>query len=135
VKQWRIDRLQCTRSLECKPGPTTAVSTDKEGMLIATGDTRGIVRGWKKQHGDIVSQVIFSGRRPVTCLAVSDDGERIAAGDDTGAVTIIHGEVVTRFMHATKDYEYECPVYSLAFTPDGERLVSGGVQSNTFVEH
>jgi cytochrome c len=60
---------------------------------------------------------------PVTSLAVSSDGELIAAAGLRGAVTVIRrdtGKTVSTLVGPG------LPVWSLAFHPDGKSLVTGG---------
>lgn len=60
---------------------------------------------------------------PVTSLAASTDGRMLAAGSPRGAVAVI--DVDARRVRFTLNGP-GLPVWSLAFTPDGRHLLSGG---------
>ncbi len=60
---------------------------------------------------------------PVTSIAASPDGAVIAAGSPRGAVAII--DVEARRVRFTLNGP-GLPVWSLAFTPDGRHILSGG---------
>jgi WD40 repeat protein len=60
----------------------------------------------------------------VTTAATSPDGKTLAVGTTGGAVLLLDGSTLTRT--ATLDLPGHGPVSGLAFTPEGDRLVSWG---------
>lgn len=102
------------------PTPLNAVAVSGDGEVIAAGadgvlrilDMRG------EQLGEIETQ-----RLPVIALGLSPDETRIAAASIRGSVAIIDRE--TRELLFTL-VGPGLPVWSLAFAPDGETLLTGG---------
>lgn len=97
------------------PGDMAVAAFSSEGAL-AVGGEQGGVRVWP-------------GLRPfhgapgyVTALVFSGDGDRLAAGTLSGAVTV--WDVATASTIA-KIYAAKCAVSTLAFSPDGRLLATG----------
>ncbi len=102
------------------PTPINALATAFDGEIIAGGaDGKVYIR---KEDGS-ERLTIDVQEMPVTSLAVSADGEMIAAAGLRGAVTIISretGRTLTTLVGPG------LPVWSLAFHPEGKILVTGG---------
>ena len=102
------------------PSPLNAVVIAPDGE-IATGSADGEVRFLMsdgKKEGEV--QV---GPTPIVALAISKDGTLIAAAGIGGAVAIVDRKArsVLRTLIGTG-----LPVWSVAFSPNGETLVTGG---------
>ena len=97
------------------------VHMEKEG-------TENWLDRWDAQTGERLGTWVLPPRYPVLDLAVSPDGSRAAVGGinlaaDRGSVTVVDlatGSTVTEFAGHPE------VVWSVAFTPDGEQLISGG---------
>jgi WD40 repeat protein/serine/threonine protein kinase len=93
-----------------------AMLTNGQTLISASGD----IRFWdvRTRHENALK---LSPRAGAICIALSADGRRLAAGDSDGRITIwdvaSHQEVATLEGHQE-------PVRRLAFTPDGDHLVS-----------
>ncbi len=102
------------------PTPINALATAFDGEIIAGGaDGKVYIR---KEDGSERLTVEVQ-EMPVTSLAVSADGEMIAAAGLRGAVTIISretGRTLTTLVGPG------LPVWSLAFHPEGKILITGG---------
>lgn len=102
------------------PTPLTSVAALRGGALaIGTGDGRVILTGANgARESEIEAQPT-----PVIALAVSPDGSTIAAAGLRGAVVLVDRE--TRRISRRVDGP-GLPVWSVAFTPDGRSLLTGG---------
>ncbi len=102
------------------PTPLNALQVVYDGEIVAGGaDGKVYIR---KEDGSERLTVEVQDM-PVTSLAVSADGDLIAAAGLRGAVTIIRrdtGKTVSTLVGPG------LPVWSLAFHPDGKTLVTGG---------
>jgi cytochrome c len=102
------------------PTPINALATVFDGEIVAGGaDGKVYIR---REDGSERLTVAVQ-EMPVTSLAVSADGELIAAAGLRGAVTIISretGRTLTTLVGPG------LPVWSLAFHPEGKVLVTGG---------
>ncbi len=79
------------------------------------------IRSWT--NPDRASQTLRGAEAPVVSLAVSPDGQLLAAGDQDGHLMVwklASGELVF------KNDDHIFSVWSVAFSPDGSLLASGG---------
>lgn len=100
--------------------PASSLAVTSTG-LIAAGCADGsvvLVDGDGKALGRIAAT-----ETPVTSLGASPDGRTLAAGSPRGAVAVI--DVATQRVRFTLNGP-GLPVWSLAFTPDGAQLLTGG---------
>lgn len=79
---------------------------------------------WSQSRMEISKRITPPDRPSPTCLGVSRDGSRLAVGSRTGSV----------FVYDTANWEQVChcglqtyPALSVAFSPDGKHVVTGGV--------
>ncbi len=102
------------------PTPLNTVRTVFDGEIIAGGaDGKVYIR---REDGSERLTVEVQ-EMPITSLAVSADGEMIAAAGLRGAVTIISRETGRTLSTLVGP---GLPVWSLAFHPEGKILVTGG---------
>jgi cytochrome c len=102
------------------PAVLNAVVAAPDGELAVAG-ADGILRFLTAQ-GVLAGEVAIS-EAPLVALAITADGRALAAGGIRGQVSII--ERATRRLRANL-VGPGLPVWSLAFTPDGQELLSGG---------
>lgn len=120
------------------------------GSLIATHD-RHTVLVWNPAHFGSVAPLALHHTKAITCVAISPDGARLAAGDVTGRIVIWHDVATTvarRVAEAQAPAQADQPtthepvewqeppaatvhwhahaVGCLAFSVDGTYLLSGG---------
>jgi cytochrome c len=103
------------------PAPLNAVAAAGDGEIVIAG-ADGVVCVLKPD-GTLRAAVDTQQPSPVTSLALSPDGARIAAATIGGAVAMID-----RAQAKVSDYLIEAgpPVWALAFRPDGRELLTGG---------
>lgn len=106
-------------AMHAHDGPITAMATDGRSALATAGVDRKI-RIWNLPNRD--AKLTLDSGHLVRSLAVSADGKRLAAGDESGAVQLFDlpsGKPVGS-LSSHKDW-----VLTIAFSPDGTRLASG----------
>ncbi|MFK7943735.1 MAG: c-type cytochrome [Paracoccaceae bacterium] len=91
---------------------------------LAYGAVDGVVRAIDLQTDQVLAD-LTADRRPILALAADDAGKRLAVGDGEGYVMIIDTEnwQIERDFHAA----VRGPIWAIAWTPDGKRVVSGGI--------
>ncbi|KAG2356066.1 hypothetical protein BDR07DRAFT_1492391 [Suillus spraguei] len=95
-------------------------------MVTASRDKT--LRLWDLETGFVLKKM-EGHRNCVRSLAVSQDGQLIASGDDSGKIIVWHGETsksLTQPIQAHSDR-----IYSLDFSPDGKVLASGSWDKTT----
>ena len=102
------------------PAPLNAVAIAPDGGIV-TGAADGRLRMLSADRKD--SSEVTAGSSPVVALAISRDGALIAAAGIGGTVAIVDRKAreVLRTLGASGT-----PVWSVAFLPDGETLLTGG---------
>lgn len=102
------------------PTPLNAVAVSADGEIVAAG-ADGSLR-ILDMRGEQLAEIESLGL-PIIALGLSHDESRIAAGSIRGSVAIIDRE--SRETLATL-VGPGLPVWSLAFSPDGETMLTGG---------
>jgi cytochrome c len=102
------------------PTPLNAVVVAPDGEIIAAGAGGRIyfLSPVGEQRG-----VVEASSDPITCLAISGGGERVAAAGIRGSVAIIDRK--SRMLVRTL-VGPGAPIWSAAFFPDGRALLTGG---------
>jgi serine/threonine protein kinase/WD40 repeat protein len=110
----------------------TALAVNQKAGLVAAGNREGGITLWPLPDGKRVP-LSRSGRTAVQCLAIQRGTERngakeksqwlLAAGDAGGTVTIWDLEARTPKTHC---HGSKYAVHTVAFSPDGATLASGG---------
>ncbi|HEY8382387.1 MAG TPA: c-type cytochrome [Microvirga sp.] len=100
--------------------PLNGVAVAPDGELVA-GGADGTVRIFDAKGTERAA--VETGPRPVIALGVSPDGTRIAAATVGGSVAVIErANARTQFTLVGPGL----PVWSIAFRPDGQELLTGG---------
>ncbi|MEO1090949.1 MAG: serine/threonine-protein kinase [Pseudomonadota bacterium] len=103
---------------------------DGEGSLLATlGDDQQI-RTWRVSEGTPLGTFFQLPSGAAKGLAATPDGQRIAAGDDSGRVFVW---TAGRRPRVLRDHSGE--VWALAFAPHGASLASADANGNVVVRH
>jgi len=106
----------------------SACALDSEGRLLAVGEKQGILELRDAATGELLHAARCAGF--VWKLAFSPDGALLAAGVVGSPVRLFRTEGLVPA--GTLDHE---SVYSLAFTPDGRGLYTGGSRDRTIRLH
>ncbi len=115
--------LARVEGLYTHPELISAIAASGDGRWVAVGDQRGGVVIWDAQHG-YVHKRLAGHAGLVLSAAFSRDGSRLITGsyDCTVRVWSVEGPNDTE---ATNILPIGAWVYAVAFTPDGEQIVTG----------
>lgn len=134
---WRVGIIGVTpetkpRNLEGHTGRVTAVAWSRDGKLLASAGDDGTVILWDGKSFQEIRRGKFVGRddgpTAFQCLAFAPDGRTLAAAVTLGSGRGIHRIILTDT--ATLEWGGNlfpppaCPPRSVAFSPDGKRLVA-----------
>lgn len=130
VEVWDAATGRAMHALEGGPVAVTAVAFGRDGRVLAAGDAAGVVRTWDAATGDPLAPLGPAATLPITSLAVSRDGRRLAAS--TGDVKRVHlpGVVAIRDLEAGGEgvtlRGHRKGVADVAFSPDGLSVATAG---------
>lgn len=116
VRIWDLRTGRCLKSLEGHKGEVMSVAFSADGGSIVSGSLDHTVRIWDISSGQCVGT--FE-RATSDALALSPDGRYILTNNRLQ--TLLDGTIV-----ATLE-GHEDDITSVAFTPDGRRLLSGSI--------
>jgi tRNA A-37 threonylcarbamoyl transferase component Bud32 len=125
---WEAPGLTAVRTVSGDPGPVCGVALTGSGRWGASCALRLLpddmaVQLWDLQVGEERRRLVGRGEN-LTCVAVTPDGRKVAAGGETGAVylwTLDPPDTRPRAMTG-----HTGPVTGVTFAPDGEVLYSIG---------
>src|SRR5262249_47823044 len=117
---WNLTPPRGRQALLGSRAAIKSVAMSADGETAWAGGQDGIVRCWAVSTGKLLTQ--FAVGVPVDALAISLDG-RLAAGTADGRIRI--WDVRTAAECATM-HGHSQAVTSLAYSPDGKTLASGG---------
>ena len=80
---------------------------------------------------NVVTQIPFTGARNLTTLAFNRENSLLAGGDANGVIRL--WDLSINQLAGAEIKEHCCHIYSLAFSPDGKTLASGGC-GNTYCD-
>jgi WD40 repeat protein len=104
-------------------GSIWALALSPDGRTIAYGREDGSVQRWNTD-GEMITRVWTGHSKPVRSLSWSPRGSHLASGCQDGTILIQevkHGEVTVGRIKTNQH-----SVWSLAYSPSGDRIASGG---------
>jgi cytochrome c len=136
IGQWDLATGTLERSLAKHGFGINVLALNEAAGWLAYGAVDGAVRALDLATGEELAD-LTADRRPILALEPSPDRRRLAVGDGEGYVTVIDtggagaegGWQIERDFHAAA----RGPIWALAWTPDGRRLISGGLDDTAAI--
>jgi WD40 repeat protein len=137
IRLWEIPSIKDGQK-RGPPSPAGVLKEHKGSVLglawsdpgLFSGGSDGRVLQWKPQPGGWTAQELFRLKKQVLALAVSSDGEMLAAAgdadrDDDEPVIQLYRPLIEKKAGILRGHT-GLAVYDLSFAPDGKRLASAG---------
>ena len=124
IRRWKVETGEIDRVLVKHGfGVNQLVLNDESGWL-AYGAVDGAVRAIDLETDRELAD-LTADRRPILALALHRESGQLAVGDGEGHVMVID----TAAWSIERDFRAAVrgPIWALAWTPDGKRLLSGGL--------
>lgn len=103
-----------------------------QDIAASSQHARNLLAGFTEMKGGQAEQVYEGAGYPLYTVAVSPNGELLAAAGEHGTLVIF--DVPTgRLLQRLEGHSIEEPILSIAFTPSGEQLISAGFDKKIIV--
>lgn len=122
IRVYDIKEGKVSKVIAAGPGETWSVTHHPSRDMVASGTHKGTAHLWNTKEGTKMSSLGGNNQHFVLSVSFSPDGKQLAAGAQSGAVTVYDvesGKVLHTFTNQVK------PVRALAFSPDGASLLTG----------
>ena len=132
IQVWNTDTGELLNTLTGNSQRIKDLAFSSDGTILASGDTDETIMLWDIKSN--ISSVIYKGTYSSSfTLTFSPDGELLASGDDDGNVRILKvnennnglRRLMSQNMFKLKHSGHKDKVTSMAFSPDGNILISG----------
>ncbi len=132
IQVWNADTGELLNTFAGNNSTIEDLTFSPDGTILASGDTDETIMLWDIKSN--ISSVIYKGTYSSSfTLTFSPDGELLASGDDDGNVRILKvnennnglRRLMSQNMFKLKHSGHKDKVTSMAFSPDGNILISG----------
>ena len=135
VRTWSMSTL---KELQLWPDPllttTTAVAFDRQGRMLAVGDTAGVVHILDaktlagKNRLEASEDTTPEDRRGIRSVSFSPDGSAIVAASNDSA-RVLNPTVTTEPEQQITAFRHKTDVYSAFFSEDGKRILTADTKA------
>lgn len=124
LRAWRLSAAGAAPIALAEAGAPRALALSRDGAFLARVDAEGELIIIPLEDG---AERRFRCDQPVSALAISDDGRRLAVGSERGDLLLLDGEGRPLRAYRGKNAAgraHAAAVDAVAFSPDGEALAS-----------
>jgi len=121
VRLWDVEGGNEIRSFAGHTDPVVSVAFSPDGRRVLAGSWRGNIRLWEAGTGQEVGNLLL--HTETECIVFSPEGTRVLVGVDT-AISLWDLETGRKVRTLAGHQKW---VRSVAFSPDGKRVLSGSV--------
>jgi WD40 repeat protein len=135
VRAWKAASEAPTRTFG-HPASVNALAYSPDGTQLLTGCSDGQLRLFDLAKGSLLRQIVAHktvNRQAIYCVAFSPDGKKVVCGSVDQSLTL-HDAATGKLLQEFKAYKekafpkgHQEAVLSVAFSPDGKQVVSGGM--------
>jgi WD40 repeat protein len=135
AKLWDLDRMMLRTECENHDGPVEAAVISPDGRLVATAAWDMAVRLWDAGTGKLVRK-LEGHTQPVLALAFSPEGDLLASSSGRWGDQGTSGQGQVRMWNVASGRQvsefpgHASQVFSVAFSPDGSRLATAGLDGS-----
>lgn len=130
IRLWDVTTGKQVRPFDVPVSATLAFASAPDGRELAAALSDGTIMVWETASGKPRLRVSLEHPLLVSSLAYSPDGRVLAGGDEQAIIHLwdtMTGKEIACFEG------HQDPVQTLAFAPDGSRLVSGSADTSLLV--
>lgn len=125
VRLWDIPSRMQKHKLEGHQRGVTGLAFSPDGMTLASASRDCSIRLWGRQRRILAGRDVQMDRY---CLALSRDGKLIATGSHSAQLATTEWATGKTQVLLKTEEDGENYIYSVAFSPNGKLLASGGVE-------
>ncbi len=131
VRIWDLDKLECLSTLKGHSNGVNSVQITPEGRFAVSGSNDKTLKVWDLAAGICVG-TLEGHQGTVDSVAISPDGTLIASAGYTDQTVRLWDWESRACLQVIENEDQKSPI-SVAFSPDGSRLLAGTTDSTIYV--